>query len=104
MSSPAAAKPTKPVAASAAATAAPKPPVKLARVRAVCGLDLSGRTTFESLSRETLDGAVLKVRAEFPSWNDRMAKKAIRKTLSRRVRNLKKGLVGKDLRLTERRE
>ena len=72
-------------------------PVKLARVRNVCGLDLSGRTPFESLSREALDSATLKVRGEFPEWNDRQAKKAIRKVVTRRVRNLRKGQVGRDL-------
>ena len=79
---------------SAATTKTPtteaKPPVKLARVRRVCGLDLTGHTTFESLSREKLDGAVAAVLNEFPAWNERQAKKAIRKVLTKRVRNRKK--------------
>lgn len=92
MSSAAATEPVTAVATTVAPTYATASP---ARVGELCGLDLSGRTSFEALSKKTLEEAVLKVRAEFPDWDDRRVKKAIRKTLSRRVRNFKKANPGK---------
>ena len=50
-------------AAAATPTPTPTPVANPARVGEICGLDLTGRTTYEALAKPALAEAVLRVRA-----------------------------------------